>query len=148
MRVIVVTMRGWSDVGLWVAVCSLAKIFVHIYNHVCTIDTVTGNLAVNSVFITFRSMRETQKFHFFLFFKTLFVQKLYRFLYHGDQKISWWRIYRWQAGRSTLKSTCADPALSLTAFGDRPASGMSKLSASVNSDLGNGSFWLEIMLSM
>ena len=48
-------------------------------------------------------------------------------------------------GRSTSKSTCADLAWSLTAwFGDRPASGMSKLSAGVNSDLGNGSFWLEI----
>ena len=86
--VIVVTMRGWSDVGLWVALCFLAKVSVRIYNHVCTIDTVTGNLAVNSVFITFRSMKETKKFHFFSFFETLFTQK-YRFLYHGDQKISW-----------------------------------------------------------
>ena len=47
-------------------------------------------------------------------------------------------------GRSSSKSTCQVPAWSLTAFGDRPASGMSKFSASVNSDLGNGSFWLEI----
>ena len=29
-------------------------------------------------------------------------------------------------------------------FGDRPGSSMSKFSASVNSDLGNGSFWVEI----
>ena len=65
----------WSDVGLWVAACFQAKISVHIYNHVCTIDTVTGNLAVNSVFITFRSMRETKKFHFFHFSK-LFLYKI------------------------------------------------------------------------
>ena len=47
-------------------------------------------------------------------------------------------------GQSTLKSTSAVPAWSLTAFGDRPACNMSKLSAGVNSDLGNSSFWLEI----
>ena len=43
-------------------------------------------------------------------------------------------------GRSTSKSTCVVPAWTLTAFGDRPASSMSKFSTSVNSDLGNGSF--------
>ena len=46
--------------------------------------------------------------------------------------------------RSTSKSTCVVPAWTRTAFGDRPASSMSKFSASVNSDLGNGSFWVEI----
>ena len=39
--VIVVIMRGWADVGLWAAVCFLAKISLNI--HVCTLDTVTGN---------------------------------------------------------------------------------------------------------
>ena len=49
-------------------------------------------------------------------------------------------------GRSTSKSTCVVPAWALTAFGDRPASSISKFSASVNSvsDLGNGSFCVEI----
>ena len=47
-------------------------------------------------------------------------------------------------GRWTSKPTCAVPAWSLTAFGDRPASSMSKFSASMNSDLGNGFFWLKI----
>ena len=145
VHVIVVTMRGWSDVDLWVAVCFLAKISVHIYNLVCTIDTVTGNLAVNSVFITFRSMRETKKFHIFFFiFQNSFLYKI---------TVSFTMVIKRSPGgesagdgRSTSKSTCtcADPAWSLTAFGDRPASGMSKLSASVNSDLRNGSFWLEI----
>ena len=91
--------------------------------------------------ITFSSLSdkwETKKFHFSSFFKTLFIQN-YRFLSrsHGGESAG--------DGRSTLKSTCADPAWSLTAwFGDRPATGMSKLSASVNSDLGNCSFRLEI----
>ena len=31
-----------------------------------------------------------------------------------------------------------------SAFDDRPASSMSKFSTAVNSDLGNGSFWVEI----
>ena len=134
-------MTGWSDVGLWVAVCFLAKISVHIYNLVCTSDTVTGNLAVNSVFITFRSMRETKNFAF-SFFKTHFYTKL-------PFPLPWWSKdllvdKHAGGGQATSKSTCADPAWSLTAwFGDRPASGMSKLSASVNSDLRNGSFWLE-----
>ena len=35
-----------------------------------------------------------------------------------------------------------------SAFGDRPASSMSKVSAAVNSDLGNGSFWVEIRDAM
>ena len=47
-------------------------------------------------------------------------------------------------GRSTSKSTYAVPAWSLTAFCDQPVSSMSKFSARVNSDLVNGSFWLEI----
>ena len=52
--VIMVTMRGWADVGLWVAVCFLAKISLHRPKTTFARLTVTGNLAVNSVFITFR----------------------------------------------------------------------------------------------
>ena len=47
-------------------------------------------------------------------------------------------------GRSASKSTCVVPALTLAAFGDRPTSSISKLCASVHSDLGHGSFWVEI----
>ena len=39
-------------------------------------DTVAGNLAVNSVFITFRSMRDTNTFHFFHIPKLFFCTKL------------------------------------------------------------------------
>ena len=81
--VIVVTIRGWADVGWLVAVCFPAKNSLHIKNHVCTLDTVTGYLAVNSVFITFRSMWETKKFSFFSLFKTLFYTKL-------PFPLSWW----------------------------------------------------------
>ena len=43
-----------------------------------------------------RSMRYMNKFHFFSFFRNSFFCHYY-FSYHGDQKISWWRICRWLA---------------------------------------------------
>ena len=43
------------------------------YDHVCTRGTLTGNLAVNGVFITMRSMRDKKKFHYFSFFETLYI---------------------------------------------------------------------------
>ena len=46
--------------------------------------------------------------------------------------------------RSTSKSTSVVPEWTLTELGDRPALSLSKSSASVNSALGNGSFWVEI----
>ena len=46
------------------------------YDYVCTLDTVTGNLEVNSVFITMRSMRDTNKFRFF-FSKLFFILLLF-----------------------------------------------------------------------
>ena len=87
-----VTLRRWADADLWVAVCALAKISLRwpkILDHVCTFDTVTGNLAVNSIFVIFYERYEHVSL-FFHFFETLF----YRFLYHGDQMIFWWRICR------------------------------------------------------
>ena len=41
-------------------------------------------------------MRDTNKFHFLFNFSKLFMYN-YCFLYHGDQKISQWRICRWRA---------------------------------------------------
>ena len=122
--------------GFWVAVCVLVKISSVAYDN-CTLDTVTGNLAVNSVFITVRSMRETNKFHFFsFFFETLFYTVSFTMV-----------IKRSPGGESagaSLKSTFVVLACTLTTFGDRLASIISKFNASVNSDLGNGSFWVEI----
>ena len=68
-----------SYVHIHFCICTQKFLYIYhmyVYDHVCTIDTVTGDLAVNSVFITFRSMRETKKFHFFSFLKTLFYRKL------------------------------------------------------------------------
>ena len=75
--------------------CVLAKIsFRRPTTTVCTLHTVAGNLVVNRVVITIRSMKYTNKFHFFFIFSKLFFIYNYCFLYHGDQKISWWRICR------------------------------------------------------
>ena len=74
MCVIVVTMRGWADVGLLVAVCFLAKISLHRPTCKTTIARLTQSQAISQSFrvlITFRSMRDTAFFHFSkLFFYT------------------------------------------------------------------------------
>ena len=85
---------GWADVGLWVAVCFLAKISLHRPTCKTTFARSTQSQAISQsfrVFISFRSMRDTTFFHFSKFFS---IQN-YLFLYHGDQKMSWW--CRWRA---------------------------------------------------
>ena len=60
-------LRGWADVGLWVAVCFLAKISVHRPSCKTTFARLTQSQAVSQsfrVFITFRSMRDGTLFHF------------------------------------------------------------------------------------
>ena len=121
MCVIVVTMRGWADVGLWVAVCFLAKISLHRPSCKTTFARLTQSQAISQsfrVFITFRSRRDTT---FFIFRNSFFVQN-YRFLYHGDQKISWWTSCRWRAVNFEIHLCISG----VTAFGDRSASSMSK----------------------
>ena len=124
MRIIVVTMRGWGDVGLWVAVCFLTKISFHRPTCKTTFARLTQSQAISKsfrVFITFRSMRDTTFFHFST---TLF------FLYKTT--VSFTMVIKRSPGgefaggrRSTSKSTCVVPTCNLTALGDRSASSMS-----------------------
>ena len=82
---------GWADVGLWVAVCFLSKISLHRSTCKTTFARLTQSQAISQsfrVFISFRSMRDTTSFHF----SKLFLIQNYHFLYHGDQKISWWTL--------------------------------------------------------
>ena len=68
--------RGWADVGLWVAVCFLAKISSHRPTCKTTFARLTQSQAISQsfrVFISFRSRRDTT---FFSFFETLFYTKL------------------------------------------------------------------------
>ena len=116
--------RGWADVGLWVAVCFLAKISSHRPTCKTTFARLTQSQAISQsfrVFISFTSRRDTT---FFYFSKLFFIQN-YRFLYHGDQKISWWTSL--QVAGSQLRN----PPVKFwqnadCIFGDRSASSMSK----------------------
>ena len=79
-----------------VAVCFLAKITLHRPTCKTTFARLTQSQAISQsirVFISFRSMRDATFFHFS---KLFFIQN-YRFLYHGDQSISWWTSCRWRA---------------------------------------------------
>ena len=113
---VVVTIRRWADVGLWVAVSSRKLLFVG------TLDTITGNLAVNSVFITIRSMRDANKFHFFLFFRNFFLNII---------TVSFPMVIKRSPGGeaagggwSTSKSTCVVPAWTLTSRSENASFGV------------------------
>ena len=140
-------MRGWANVGVWVALCfrSWRKfLYTGLRPRFARLtQSQAGNLEVNtrSVFITTRSMTDTNKFHFFFIFWNSFWYKI---------TVSFTMVIKrspggesTSGGQSTSKSTCVVPAWTLTAFSDRPASSMSKFSVSVNSYLGNGSFWVD-----
>ena len=102
-------MRGWADVGLWVAVCFLAKLSSNRPTCKTTFARLTQSQAISQsfrVFITFRSMRDTT---FFSFSKLFFIQN-YGFLYHviktspsGESA---------GGGQSTIQSYLKDPAWS------------------------------------
>ena len=115
---------GWADVRLRVAVCFLAKISLHRPTCKTTFARLTQSRAISQsfrAFISFRSRRDTT---FFSFFETLFYTKL-------PFPLPWWSKdllvdKHAGGGQSTSKSTCEVPARTLTAFGDRSASSMSK----------------------
>ena len=131
--------RGWADVGLWVAVCFLAKISLHRPTCKTTFARLTQSRAISlsfRVFITFRSMRDTTFFHFS---KLIFCTK-YPFFYHGDQKMSWWcrwravnfEIHLWSSG---MNADCIWRSISIQHV---------QIEAGLNSDPGNDSFSVEI----
>ena len=117
--VIVVTIRRWADVGLWVSVCVLSKILFRWPT--TTFARLTQSQAISQS-IAFSSLSDQWEirtsFIFSSIFETLFIYN-YCFLYHGDQKISWWRICRWQAVNFEIHLCSSD----------------------VNSDLGQCFFW-------
>ena len=86
-------LRRWADTGLCVAVCILAKKFLRRPKTTFACLTQSQAISQSIAFLSLlRSMRGTNKFYlFFRFFRNSF----YRFLYHGNQIISWWRICRW-----------------------------------------------------
>ena len=140
--VIVVTMRGWADVGLWVAVCFLAKISLQRPTCKTTFARLTQSQAIWHSFRVFIAVGSTREMTFFHFSKLLFGQN-YRFFYHGDRKISWLKFCRWQAVNfeihlfsSDMKSACIWRSISIQHVQIEP---------SVNSDLQHGSFWVAVL---
>ena len=105
---------GWADVGLWVAVCFLAKISLHRRTCKSTFARLTQSQAISQsfrAFISFRSRRDTT---FYSFFETLFYTKL-------PFPLPWWSKdllvdKHAGGGQSTSKSTCEVPARTLTAY--------------------------------
>ena len=80
---------GWADVGLWVAVCFLAKISLHRRTCKTTFARLTQSQAISQSF-PLSSLSDQGEIRLFFNFSKLFFIQNYRFLYHGDQKISWW----------------------------------------------------------
>ena len=141
--VIVVIWVEWADVGLWVAVCFLAKISLH--RPICktTFASLTQSQAISQsfrVFISFRSMRDTT---FFSFFETLFFYKItvsFTMVIKrspGGQASCRWRavnfeIHLWSSGRN---ADCIWRSISIQHV---------QIEAGLNSDPGNDSFWDKI----
>ena len=116
--------RGWADVGLWVAVCFLAKISLHRRTCKTTFTRLTQSQAISQsfrAFISFRSRRDTT----FFIFRTSFLYKItvsFTMVIKrspGGQACRWrainFEIHLWSSGKN---ADCI--------FGDQSASSMSK----------------------
>ena len=95
-----------ADVGLWVAVCFLAKISLHRPAFKTTFARSTQSQAISQsfrVFISFRSMRDTTFFHFskLFFYKLIVSFTMVIERSPGGQAAG--------GGQSTSKSTCEVP---------------------------------------
>ena len=142
MCVIVLTMWGWADVGLWVAVCFLAKISLHRPTCKTMFAPLTPSHPISQSFRVFITFQINERYDLFFIFRNSFFVQNYRLIYHGDQKISWSIICRWRAVNfeihlcsSDMKSDCIWRSISNQYVQIEPG---------VNSDLGNDSFWVEI----
>ena len=96
--VIVVTIRRWVDVGLWRAVCVLAKISFRRPRTTFSSLTQSQAISQSTAFSSQYQINERhKKVSLSFIYRNSFIHH-YCFFYHGDQQISWWRICRWRAG--------------------------------------------------
>ena len=115
---------GWADVGLWVAVCFRRR-FLYIGVHVKPRLHAWHSHRESRSHFALSSLSDEEDIRlFFSFLETLFYTKL-------PFSLPWWSKdllvdKHAGGGQSTSKSTCEVPARTLTAFGDRSASSMSK----------------------
>ena len=139
MCVIVVTMRGWADVSLWVAVCFLAKISLH-WLHVkprlhAWHSTSHGQ---SRRYFAFPSLSDQWERRLFFIFETVFYTKL---LF----PLPWWSKWtscRWRSVNfeihmwsSSMNADCIWRSISIQHV---------QREAELNSDPRNDSFWVEI----
>ena len=115
--------RPWNNVGLWVAVCFLAKIFLHRPTCEATFAHWHSHRQSRSHF-AFSSLSDQWEIRLFFIFRNSFLYKI---------TVSFAMVIKRSlggeyagGGQSTSKSTCEVPAWTVTAFGDRSASSMSK----------------------
>ena len=139
---------GWADVGLWVAVCFLAKISLLRPTCKTTLARTTQSQAISQsfrVFISFRSIRDTTFFHFSkLFFYKITVSFT---MVIERSPASWWTSCRWRAVNfeihlwsSGMNADCIWRSICIQHV---------QIEAGLNSDPGNDSFWdKSVTLSM
>ena len=129
--------RGWADVGLWVAVCFLAKISLHRRTRKTTFARLTQSQAISQSFRAFiysRSRRDTTFFIFrnsFLYKITVSFTMVIKRSPGGPCR---WRavnfeIHLWSSGRN---ADCIWRSISIQHV---------QIEAGLNSDPGNDSFW-------
>ena len=143
MCVIVVTMRGWADVGLWVAVCFLEKISLYIGLHVKPrLHAWHSHRQSRSLHFAFSSLSDQWEIRLFFIFETLFWDKITVSFTMVIKRSPGGQACRWRAVNfeihlcsSDMKSDCIWRSISIQYVQIEPG---------VNSDLGNGSFWVEI----
>ena len=118
----------WYTQGVLVGAsnCPLAPGSEHFSSyrlHVCNFHTGILACVVDNVFVNFFH-KSPRTFWFFSFFETIFLP-FHFYFYHGDQTIS----------RTSWRVCCIWQSISIQYVQILP---------DVNSDLGNGSFWVEI----
>ena len=125
--------------------CFLAKISLHRSTCKTTFARLTQSLTISQsfrVFISFKSMRDTT----FIHFSKLFLIQNYRFLYHGDQKISWWTL---QVAGGQLRNPPVKFGMNADCIWRSICIQHVQIEAGLNSDPGNDSFWdKSVTLSM
>ena len=80
---------GWADVGLWLAVCFLAKISLHRPSCKTTFARLTRSQAISQSFCV-SSLSDQWEIPLFSISRNSFLFKIT--VYHGDQKICWWTL--------------------------------------------------------
>ena len=141
MCVIVVTMWGWVDVGLWVAVCFLAK-FLYIGRHVKARLHAWHSHRQSRSHFALSSLSDLWEMRLFSIFRNSFLHKIpvsFTMVIKrspGGQACRWravnFEIHLWSSG---MNADCIWRSISIQ---------LVQIEAGLNSDPGKDSFWVDI----